>query len=54
YVNPPLTTVRARITELGALALDRLASCIEEPEHCTPQHQMLRADLVIRQSTSGR
>jgi LacI family transcriptional regulator len=54
YVNPPLTTVRARITELGALALDRLASCIEEPERATPQHQMLRADLVIRQSTSGR
>jgi LacI family transcriptional regulator len=54
YVNPPLTTVRARITELGALALDRLASCIEEPERATPQHQMLRADLVLRQSTSGR
>lgn len=54
YVNPPLTTVRARITELGALALDRLASCIEEPERATPQHQMLRADLVLRQSTSGK
>jgi len=54
YINPPLTTVRARITELGALALDRLASCIEEPERATPQHQMLRADLVIRQSTSSR
>lgn len=51
YVNPPLTTVRARITELGALALDKLASCIEEPERATPQHQTLRADLVIRQST---
>jgi len=51
YVNPPLTTVRARITELGALALDKLASCIEEPERATPQLQTLRADLVIRQST---
>ena len=33
YVNPPLTTVRARIAELGGLALERLASAIEEPEH---------------------
>ena len=31
YVNPPLTTVRARIAELGGLALERLASAIEEP-----------------------
>lgn len=54
YVNPPLTTVRARITELGALALERLASCIEDPEHAPPQHQMLRADLVVRQSTTHR
>jgi LacI family transcriptional regulator len=52
YVNPPLTTVRARITELGGLALERLASEIEEPQRSTPQHQTLRADLVVRQSTS--
>lgn len=51
YVNPPLTTVRARITELGGLALDRLASAIEEPGHIVPQHQTLRADLIVRQST---
>jgi LacI family transcriptional regulator len=54
YVNPSLTTVRARITELGALALERLASCIEDPEHQNPQHQILRADLVVRQSTTSR
>jgi LacI family transcriptional regulator len=52
YVNPPLTTVRARITELGGLALERLASEIEEPVHGTPRHQTLRADLVVRQSTA--
>ena len=52
YVNPPLTTVRARITELGGLALERLASAIEEPERITPQHQTLRADLIVRQSTA--
>ena len=52
YVNPSLTTVRARITELGGLALERLASAIEEPGRITPQHQTLRADLIVRQSTA--
>ena len=52
YLNPSLTTVRARITELGGLALERLASVIEEPGHGAPQHQTLRADLVVRQSTA--
>jgi len=52
YVNPPLTTVRARITELGGLALERLASEIEEPVRGAPLHQTLRADLVVRQSTA--
>jgi len=53
YVNPPLTTVRARITELGGLALERLASEIEEPARIAPLHQTLRADLVVRQSTAA-
>ena len=52
YVNPPLTTVCARITELGGLALERLAWAIEDPQHATPLHQTLRADLVVRQSTA--
>ena len=53
YVLPPLTTVRARITELGGLALERLASEIEEPVRGAPLHQTLRADLVVRQSTAS-
>jgi LacI family transcriptional regulator len=53
YVNPQLTTVRARITELGALALERLASAIEEPSTDSPRHQTLRADLIVRQSTAS-
>jgi LacI family transcriptional regulator len=53
YVNPPLTTVRARITELGGLALERLASAIEEPGRSAPLHQTLRADLIVRQSTAS-
>ena len=53
YTSPPLTTVRARIAELGGLALESLASAIEEPEHAAIQHQTLRADLVVRQSTTA-
>ena len=52
YVNPPLTTVRARITELGALALERLAAVIEEPGRITARHETLCADLIVRQSTA--
>jgi LacI family transcriptional regulator len=54
YVSPALTTVRARITELGGLALERLASEIEEPVRGAPLYQTLRADLVVRQSTALR
>lgn len=52
YVNPPLTTVRARITELGGLALERLAAVIEAPDRGDPRHQTLRADVIVRQSTA--
>lgn len=50
YVSPPLTTVRVRIAELGSLALDRLASAIENPGRSAAHHQTLRAELVVRQS----
>ena len=53
YLNPPWTTVRARIAELGGLALERLACAIEAPERATVEHQTLRADLVVRQSTTA-
>lgn len=52
YITPPLTTVRARITELGGLALERLASAIEERERHAPLHETLRADLIVRASTA--
>ena len=51
YVNPPLTTVRTRITELGGLALERLAFEIEASERPAPLHRTLHADLIVRQST---
>ena len=52
YIDPPLTTVRARITELGGLALERLASAIEQRDGLAPLHQTLRADLIVRASTA--
>ncbi len=52
YLTPPLTTVRGRIAELGSLALDRLASAIENPGRSAAHHQTLRAELVVRQSCS--
>ena len=50
YVTPPLTTVRVRIADIGGLALDRLATAIDNPGRSTAQHQTLRAELVVRQS----
>jgi LacI family transcriptional regulator len=53
HIQPPLTTVRARITELGGLALERLASEIEQSEHRAPLHQTLRTELIVRASTGA-
>jgi LacI family transcriptional regulator len=50
YVAPPLTTVRVRIAELGALALERLALALENPEKASTATQHLRTELVIRGS----
>jgi len=50
YLAPPLTSVRVCITELGALALERLALGIEDPEKIEPTVQTLRTELVVRGS----
>jgi LacI family transcriptional regulator len=50
YVNPPLTTVRVRIAELGESAFDRLMRAIERRGEDKPSKQILRTELVVRRS----
>lgn len=50
FVHPPLTTVRVRITELGELALERLVMAIQAGGQDKVTSQVLRSELVVRNS----
>jgi LacI family transcriptional regulator len=50
FVTPPLTTVRVRIADLGARALDRLVAVIDDASAVHDSIQLLDTELVVRQS----
>jgi LacI family transcriptional regulator len=53
HLNPPLTTVRVPIAELGALAVDALVVDIEAGETRHPTRRTVPAQLVVRDSCAS-
>lgn len=53
YITPPLTSVRVHITDIGRLALERLALGMEDAEQLQPTDQVLPTELVVRRSCGG-
>lgn len=54
FVVPALTTVRVKIADMGARALDRLASAIENPAQFQPVTETVPAELIIRASCGAQ
>jgi LacI family transcriptional regulator len=50
FVRPPLTTVRVRIADIGARALDQLVEAIDSKSEMGPRMETVPAELVIRAS----
>ena len=50
YVNPPLTTIRVDIAELGKCAFALLLDAIGNPSAHTPRHDLVATTLVVRKS----
>jgi LacI family transcriptional regulator len=49
FVEPPLTTVRQAMPELGSVAVDTIFSLLDGS--AVEQGPLLRAELIVRQST---
>jgi LacI family transcriptional regulator len=50
FVNPPLTTVRVRIADLGRSALEQLVLQLDMPNAVGPSEQKPSCDIVVRAS----
>jgi LacI family transcriptional regulator len=50
YVNPPLTTIRVDIAELGKCAFALLLDAIGNPTHHAPRHDRVATTLIVRKS----
>jgi LacI family transcriptional regulator len=50
YVNPPLTTIRVDIAELGKCAFALLLDAIGNPAAHAPRHDLVATALVVRKS----
>jgi len=50
YVNPPLTTIRVDIAELGKCAFALLLDAIGNPTLHAPRHDLVATTLVVRKS----
>jgi len=50
YVNPPLTTIRVDIAELGKCAFALLLDAVTNPARHTPRHDRVATTLVVRGS----
>jgi LacI family transcriptional regulator len=54
FVNPPLTTVRVKIADLGSRALEQLAFAIDNPNSLGTRMETVPAELVIRASCGAK
>jgi DNA-binding LacI/PurR family transcriptional regulator len=52
YFDPPLTTMRQDLAEIGRQAAHLLIHAVENPD-ASRQHLRLPAELIIRESTGG-
>lgn len=53
YASPPLTTVRIRLREVGAWAIERLVQRVQGKQFLAPQRVTMPVDLVLRASTGA-
>ncbi len=54
YMDPPLSSVRVPISELGATAVDILLHAITSKNLHTRRHMRVSTEVVIRRSTNGQ